>query len=124
MSEEIVHLCPKYEKAIEMLGKKWTGKILRVLCNGPTSFSKIARSVSDLSDRVLSERLKDLEQRGIVERRVTPSIPVKIEYSLTPKGHDFQQVLDALQRWADRWEGCGEGTEDVPQTTEGMHLHA
>jgi len=112
MSDEIVHLCPKYEKAIEILGKKWTGKILRVLCNGPTSFSKIARSVSDLSDRVLSERLKDLESHGIVERRVTPSMPVKIEYGLTAKGCDLQEVLDALQRWADRWEGCGEQAED------------
>ena len=118
MSDEIVTLCPKYEKAIEILGKKWTGKIVRVLCSGPSSFSKIARSVSDLSDRVLSERLKDLEAHGIVERRVTPSMPVKIEYSLTVKGRDLQEVLDALQCWADRWEGCGEATSSDKQQAE------
>lgn len=98
------HMCPKYEKAVDLLGKKWTGLILRVLADGPTSFSKIASTVTRLSDRVLSERLKELEQRGVVARRVNPSIPVKIEYSLTEKGRDLQDVLDALQHWADRWE--------------------
>lgn len=122
MNDEIVHLCPKYEKAMEILGKKWTGKIVRVLCSGPTSFSRIARSVSDLSDRVLSERLKDLEANGILERRVTPSMPVKIEYSLTAKGRDLQEVLDAVQRWADRWEGCGGSAQNGEHRTEDAYL--
>ncbi|HEX6289840.1 MAG TPA: helix-turn-helix domain-containing protein [Herpetosiphonaceae bacterium] len=104
MSNNELHLCPKYEKAVELLGKRWTGLILRVLCNGPTTFSKIAKTVDKLSDRVLSERLKELEQRGVVQRRVDPTIPVKIEYSLTEKGRDLQRVLDALHTWADRWE--------------------
>lgn len=104
MNDNMVHMCPKYEKAVELLGKRWTGLILRVLGEGPTSFSKIAKTVTNLSDRVLSERLKELELRGVVQRRVDPTFPVKIEYSLTEKGRDLQNVLDALQRWADRWE--------------------
>ena len=113
MNDKASHICPKYERAAELLGKRWTGLILRVLLDGPTSFSKIARTVTNLSDRVLSERLKDLERRGVVQRRVDPSIPVKIEYSLTTKGRDLQEVLDALQRWADRWE-CTETSEAEP----------
>lgn len=112
---EIGHMCPKYEKAVEMLGKRWTGLILRVLTNGPTTFSKIASTVTKLSDRVLSERLKELERLGIVQRRVDPTIPVKIEYSLTEKGRDLQDVLDALQRWADRWETIDQAAD--PATT-------
>lgn len=104
MADPEFHLCPKYERAVELLGKRWTGLILRVLVNGPTSFSGISRSVTKLSDRVLSERLKELEQRGVVQRRVVPSTPVRVEYSLTEKGYDLQAVLDALQAWADRWE--------------------
>ena len=104
MGNDLGQMCPKYEKAVELLGKRWTGLILRVLGDGPTSFSRIARSVGRLSDRVLSERLKELEQRGVVQRRVDGGIPVKIEYSLTEKGRDLQKVLDALQSWADRWE--------------------
>ncbi|WP_029214791.1 winged helix-turn-helix transcriptional regulator [Kallotenue papyrolyticum] len=104
MADTEFHLCPKYERAVELLGKRWTGLILRVLANGTTSFSAIARAVDRLSDRVLSERLKELEQRGVVQRRVVPSTPVRVEYSLTEKGRDLQTVLDALQAWADRWE--------------------
>lgn len=99
-----VHMCPKYERAAELLGKKWTSKIVRVLGSGPTSFTRLRKSVDKLQDRVLSERLKDLEKRGVVERRVIPSTPVKIEYALTEKGRDLQLVLDALHLWADRWE--------------------
>lgn len=114
MNNNDLHLCPKYERAVELLGKRWTGLILRVLGNGPTTFTKIAKTVDKLSDRVLSERLKELEQRGVVQRRVDPTIPVKIEYSLTEKGRDLQQVLDALQKWADRWEVAEPVAHDSP----------
>jgi len=113
MNDDIIQMCPKYERAVELLGKKWTGKILRVLGHGPTTFSRIAKTVTDLSDRVLSERLKELEQRGVVQRRVDPSFPVKIEYSLTEKGRDLQQVLDALHRWADHWESGEQAAENM-----------
>lgn len=110
MSGDEFHLCPKYEKAVKLLGKPWTGLILRVLGRGPARFTTIAGQVRKLSDRVLSERLKELEQQGVVHRHVVPTTPVKIEYSLTEKGHALQHVLDALQEWADRWE-----TVDIPE---------
>jgi DNA-binding HxlR family transcriptional regulator len=102
------HLCPKYERAVAVLGKRWTGLIVRVLQHGPLGFSQIARLVDGLSDRMLSERLKELEAHGIVQRCVYSSTPVRIEYALTDKGHDLQRVLDVLQAWADRWEGDAE----------------
>lgn len=97
-------LCPKYERAVALLGKRWTGLIVRVLQHGALGFSQIARVVPGLSDRMLSERLKELEAHGIVQRYVQPSMPVRVEYALTDKGRDLQGVLDVLQTWADRWE--------------------
>ncbi len=109
MNEHVYRMCPKYERAAAMLGKRWTGLILRVLGQGPMSFNQIAKTIERISDRVLAERLKELEMRGIVQRRVFPTSPVRVEYSLTRKGYDLQQVLDALQIWAERWE-ADEGT--------------
>lgn len=97
-------LCPKYERAVAVLGKRWTGLIVRALQYGPRSFSQITRLVDGLSDRMLSERLKELEAHAIVQRCVHDCTPVRIEYALTEKGRDLQRVLDVLQSWADRWD--------------------
>ncbi len=96
-------MCPKYEQAAEMLGHRWTALILRALVDGPRRFSEITCYVPHLSDRLLSERLQDLEKAQIVERRVVPQRPVVVEYTLTEKGADLRQVVEALQSWADRW---------------------
>ena len=95
--------CPYYHEAVEMVGKRWTGAILRVLMNGPLRFSEIAQSVPELSDRLLSERMKELEARGIVERTVHPGPPLRVEYSLSRMGHELEPALAELQRWAERW---------------------
>ncbi len=81
-------MCPKYEQAVELLGKRWTGLILRSLMEGPRRFSAISTYVDGLSDRLLSERLQELEKVGIVERKVHNERPVTVEYSLTEKGAD------------------------------------
>ncbi len=104
MSNELYQMCPKYERAAALLGKRWSGLILRALCQGPMSFSQLAKTISRISDRVLAERLKELEARGMVKRCVVPTTPVRVEYRLTEKGQDLQTVLEALQQWADRWE--------------------
>jgi DNA-binding HxlR family transcriptional regulator len=101
-------LCPRYQRAIDIIGKRWTGLILRVLLAGPRRFSQIEAVVGGLSARMLSERLKELESCGIVERQVYPQTPVRIEYVLTEKGRGLQRALDELQRWADRWECSAE----------------
>jgi DNA-binding HxlR family transcriptional regulator len=96
-------LCPRYQRAIDIVGKRWTCLILRVLLGGPRRFGQIEDVVGGLSARMLSERLKELEACGIVERRVYPQTPVRIEYTLTEKGRGLQRALDELQRWADAW---------------------
>ncbi len=96
-------MCPRYERAAMLLGKKWTGLLLRVLLAGPTRFGAFGLQVPQLSDRVLSERLKELEAEGLVERIVHPSKPVSVEYCLTAKGRALAPVVDAIQEWANRW---------------------
>ncbi|HLB28497.1 MAG TPA: helix-turn-helix domain-containing protein [Dehalococcoidia bacterium] len=95
--------CPKYKQAISILGKRWTGLIIRALLGGSCHFSSITSYVQGLSDRLLSQRLKELEAEGIVERHIYPETPVRVEYVLTPKGKELQEIVEAIQRWADRW---------------------
>src|SRR5215210_5928295 len=92
--------CGLYHRAIELVGKRWTGAILLVLMDGPLHFSGIRQLVPELSDRLLSERLKELEGEAIVERRVLDGSPVRVEYSLTPKGRALEPALRALKDWA------------------------
>ncbi len=96
--------CPRFDRAISILNKKWTCMIIRALLAEPRRFSDISKYVQGLSDRLLSQRLHELEKVGIVERRVYDSKPVLVEYSLTEKGLSFRQVVEAIQRWADEWE--------------------
>jgi DNA-binding HxlR family transcriptional regulator len=97
-------LCPKFEAAFEMLGKRWTGLIIRVLMDGPKRFKDISESISGMSDRMLSERFKELETAGILVRHVYPETPVRIEYELTEKGHALQLAMGEVQKWAEVWE--------------------
>jgi DNA-binding HxlR family transcriptional regulator len=92
--------CGLYHRAIELVGKRWTGAILLVLMDGPLHFSGIRQLVPELSDRLLSERLKELEAEGIVERRVLDGSPVRVEYSLTQKGQALEPTLRELKDWA------------------------
>jgi DNA-binding HxlR family transcriptional regulator len=95
--------CPLYHEAVELVGRRWTGAILRVLMDGPLRFSEIAQAVPELSDRLLSERMKELEARGIVERTVHPGPPLRVEYELSRMGRELEPALSELQRWAKRW---------------------
>jgi DNA-binding HxlR family transcriptional regulator len=95
--------CPLYHEAVELVGRRWTGAILAVLMEGALRFSEIAQAVPELSDRLLSERMKELERRGIVERRVISGPPLKVEYSLSQMGRDLEPALSEIERWANRW---------------------
>jgi DNA-binding HxlR family transcriptional regulator len=95
--------CPLLHEAIELIGKRWTGAILFVLLDGPLRFSEIKALVPDLSDRLLSERLKELEGERIVERRPTEDVPVRIEYALTEKGRALEPAVRSLKVWARSW---------------------
>src|SRR3954451_21272320 len=95
--------CHKYHSAVELIGKRWTGAILFVLMDGPLRFSEIKVLVPDLSDRLLSERLKELEAEGIVERRVIDEMPVRVQYGLTAKGRALEPAVRSLKVWARSW---------------------
>src|SRR5258708_6701361 len=98
--------CPLYHEAVELIGKRWTGAIVRVLMDrGAARFSEIASAVPELSDRLLSERMKELEARGVVYRTVDSGPPVRVTYGLTPMGHDLEPALIELGEWARRWLG-------------------
>lgn len=102
------HMCPRFEHAIQLLGKRWTGLILDTLMHGPQRFCEMTTAVEGLSDRVLSDRLRELEMEGVVERIVYPQIPVRVEYRLTEKGRDLQPVVQAIHDWAEKWVGMPE----------------
>jgi DNA-binding HxlR family transcriptional regulator len=95
--------CPLYHQAIELIGRRWTGAIVVVLLDGPLRFSQVAQAIPELSDRLLSERLKELEAHGLVERRVQDDGPVRVEYALTEKGRDLEPALTEIKAWARRW---------------------
>ncbi|MCI0182907.1 winged helix-turn-helix transcriptional regulator [Sulfoacidibacillus ferrooxidans] len=101
MSNE--HLCPKFESAFALLGKRWTGLIIRVLLDGPKRFKDISDMIPNMSDRMLAERFKELEIAGLITRSVFPETPVRIEYSLTDKGRALEPVMDQVQCWANHW---------------------
>jgi DNA-binding HxlR family transcriptional regulator len=100
------HCCPKLHEAVELIGKRWTGAIIAVLLEGGAMrFTEIAQAIPQLSDRLLSERMKELESRGIVERRVFNDSPARVEYELTDMGRELAPVLTQLKSWSHRWLG-------------------
>jgi DNA-binding HxlR family transcriptional regulator len=99
----VAPFCPRYHYAVELIGRRWTGAIVRMLLGEPRRFAELAAAIPDLSDRMLAERLRELEQEGVVERTVIPETPVRIEYSLTPMGRALEASIRALGEWAEQW---------------------
>lgn len=97
------HMCPKFESAFELLGKRWTGLIIRTLLSGKKRFSEISEIIPNMSARMLTERFKELEKEKIIIRTVYPETPVRIEYELTKKGTELQAAMDEIQQWAEKW---------------------
>jgi len=108
-------LCPKFEAAFQLLGKRWSGLIVRVLLDGPKRYRDIAQAIPHLSEKVLSERLRSLEADGIVTRMVYPETPVRIIYELTDKGAALQPVMDEVQAWSDKWCDASQDTRGSRQ---------
>jgi len=95
--------CPYYHRAVELIGRRWSGVILRAMLSGVERFSDLTAAVPGLSDRLLSERLKEFEAEGLVERVVYPETPVRIVYRLTDKGRALGDVVTAVSDWAESW---------------------
>jgi DNA-binding HxlR family transcriptional regulator len=96
-------LCPRFQTAVDILGKRWTALIVRVLQDGPRRFNEILATLEVVSDRMLSARLKELEQEGIVARTVLPPPAGRVEYRLTEKGLALGPVVHALGEWGEKW---------------------
>src|SRR5436305_12898197 len=106
-------ICTRYEHSIQLLGKRWTGLLLDALMEGPRRFCELTTTVEGLSDRVLSDRLRELEVEGVVERIVYPQIPVRVEYKLTEKGLALKPVVEAIHKWAEKWVMLPEDSSSV-----------
>lgn len=96
-------LCPRFHTAIELIGSRWTGALVRLLMGGRARFAELRDAIPDISDRMLSDRLRALEAEGIITRHVLPDPPIKVEYQLTEKGRELQISLEAIGNWAERW---------------------
>jgi DNA-binding HxlR family transcriptional regulator len=96
-------VCPYYHQAVELVGKRWTGAIVEALLSDPRRFSEIAQAIPQISDRLLSMRLRELESEGIVARHVLSGMPVAVRYGLTEKGRALEPAVSALRDWAREW---------------------
>jgi DNA-binding HxlR family transcriptional regulator len=96
-------VCESFQRASELVGKRWVPQIVWVLLGGPRRYSTLRDAIPEISDTLLSERLRELEGAGIVIRTVTPSTPVLIEYALTEQGLELARVIEDFAAWADRW---------------------
>jgi len=100
--------CPHLHEAVELIGRRWTGAMIEVLRQqGPMRFSEICQAIPGLSDRLCCERMRELEARGVVVRDVEPGPPVRVTYSLTPRGHALEPALSELGDWAREWLAPG-----------------
>lgn len=106
-TESPAGVCPHFHAAIEMIGKRWTGAIISALTERPLRFGELGRAVPGLSDRLLSQRLRELEEEGLVERHVEPAPRVRVTYSLTAVGMELRPVMIELRSWARRWKRAG-----------------
>lgn len=100
---ELSNFCPRFHRAIELVGRRWTGAIIRILLSGPRRFNEIAAGVPGLSDRLLTERLRELECQGVLRRIVDTGSPVRVAYELTEAGEELDATIRALSAWAQRW---------------------
>lgn len=103
MTEQTLSLCPRFHEAVELIGRRWSGAIIQLLLSGRARFGVLRSAIPDISDRMLSERLRELEDHGIISRTVVPDSPVRVEYELTEKGRALEVPMHAITAWAERW---------------------
>ena len=97
------NLCPRFHHAVELIGSRWTGAIISRLLAGRARYNELRAAIPEISDRMLSERLRALECEGLLTRTVVPESPVRVEYELTLKGRALEDSIEAIGRWATRW---------------------
>ena len=100
-------VCVRFHHAVELIGRRWSGAIISVMLGGPQCFNELLAAVPGLSDRLLTERLREFESEGLVRRTVLPGPPVRVSYELTEAGKSLKPVIESLTRWAERWVRVG-----------------
>jgi DNA-binding HxlR family transcriptional regulator len=100
-------VCPHFHAAVELIGKRWTGAIVCALTERPMRYGELGKAIPGLSDRLLSQRLRELELEGLVERAVEAGTPVRVTYSLTEAGRELGPAIAELKAWGRKWH-CGE----------------
>ena len=100
---ETSQVCSRFHRAVELIGSRWTGAIIQTLLKGKTRYALIKAAIPDITDRMLSERLRSLETEGLLTRSVVPESPIRVEYELTEKGRSLQKALQELGTWAEKW---------------------
>ena len=103
MADTVLPVCSRFHRAVELIGGRWTGAIIQTLLKGRTRYALIKAAIPDITDRMLSERLRSLETEGVVTRSVVPESPVRVEYELTEKGRSLKAALEEIGTWAERW---------------------
>jgi DNA-binding HxlR family transcriptional regulator len=104
MNEHKLELCARFHHAVEVIGRRWSGAIVMLLLQCKAArFNELLAAIPGISDRLLTERLRELEAEGIVRRTVEPGPPVRVTYGLSEAGKELEQALTALGRWAERW---------------------
>jgi DNA-binding HxlR family transcriptional regulator len=96
---EIQHFCTNFHSAIEFLGKRWMGIVIYTLLDGPKRYSEIISSIEGISDRLLTERLRELEKEGLIVKNILNHSPKKVEYELTTAGKELEEVIRVLMKW-------------------------
>jgi DNA-binding HxlR family transcriptional regulator len=113
-------VCPRFHLAVELIGGRWTGAIINRLLEGRARYNELRATIPEISDRMLSERLRELERANVVTRLVIPESPVRVEYELTAKGRALEEAMDAIGKWATKWISetdlvrAESGPDDVP----------
>jgi DNA-binding HxlR family transcriptional regulator len=103
MSESVSPVCNRFHQAVELIGGRWTGALIQALLRGKARYAALKAAIPDITDRMLSERLRFLETEGVVTRHVLPESPVRVEYELTDKGRSLETALTEIGNWANRW---------------------
>jgi len=99
-TDEAEVVCPRFHAAIELIGRRWSGAILFKLIDGPHFFRELLVAIPGISDRLLSQRLRELEAEGLVERSVHDGVPARVSYCLSATGAALEPALRQLHRWA------------------------
>src|SRR5687767_5914342 len=103
MAAIVPQVCNRFHRAVELIGGRWTGAIIRTLLQGKTRYALIKAAIPDITDRMLSERLRSLEAEELVTRWVFADSPVRVEYELTEKGRSLESALREIGAWAEEW---------------------